>query len=522
MKLLHSSILVAHCFLAIAARAQTTSPTALPPAVETQLRALVNDPALRQAQFGVSIKALGTADTAQTFPAQAYVDAAQPLLWEQDGQKRFIPASNTKLYTAALALKYLGAGRTFPTRLAFSGTRQGDVLKGNLWLVGGGDPSLSSLDLHRFAAALQKLGIRCVTGDVIGDGSAFQSEGFGGRYPDGWTLDDTLWYYGMETSALAINRNQVDVTVEATQPGQLARVTAAPSAPDFINARVETRSPGSQAASATPQIQWERASGDSAIAPFLSVTGVIFPNQKESQGVAVPNPPRWAAQILKRALWQRGVRVEGVARGRVTGDKNEVLHTLSTHYSPPLQVLLANFLKPSDNLYGEMLLRGVSYYAPQPKVGFRPGTQSTSHALLFDWMRQSGIEIEGLRFTDGSGLSRYNLITPRATVQLLAEAEKLPGSMVFWDGLPIAGVDGTLRRRMRSTAEAPNPAQGNVRAKTGSFSIVSTLSGYVTTRDGHRLAVSLLTNFAPGDEARRVQNQIMTLLASCSWKEEIS
>jgi PBP4 family serine-type D-alanyl-D-alanine carboxypeptidase len=114
--------------------------------------------------------------------------------------------------------------------------------------------------------------------------------------------------------------------------------------------------------------------------------------------------------------------------------------------------------------------------------------------------------------TDGSGLSRYNLITPRATVQLLAPCNACRAAMRCGT-LAVAGVDGTLGRRMKGTA-----AQNNARAKTGTFSIVSTLSGYVTTRDGHRLAVSLLTNFArDGREARRVQDEVYALLAATQW-----
>jgi D-alanyl-D-alanine carboxypeptidase/D-alanyl-D-alanine-endopeptidase (penicillin-binding protein 4) len=504
------------------ARAQFVAPTALPPDVETRLRAILADPQVRQAHIGVSVKALGTAADVKVFPSQPYLDRSQPILWEQDAQKRFIPASNTKLYTAALALKYLGAQYTFPTRLAVAGKRVGSTLHSSLYIIGGGDPSLTTADLTQLAARLKAAGIRRVEGDIIGDGSAFEAESFGGRYPDGWTLDDTLWYYGMESSALAINRNQVDVTIEATQPGQAARVTVAPADSSFVRAQVETRSRNAQSTNPQPDIHWERAVSGSAIGPILKVSGVIFPGQKVSEGAAVPNPPMWAAQILKRVLQQNGIAVTGVARAKRV---NEIAlassSTLATHLSPPLKVLLAGFLKPSDNLYGEMLLRAVSYYATSANAGLRRGTAQASHQMLFDWFRVAGIESEGLRFTDGSGLSRYNMITPRATVQLLAEVEKLPDAEVFWDALPIAGVDGTLRNRMRGTAQNPNFAQGNVHAKTGSFSIVSTLSGYVTTRNGHRLAVSILTNFASGNEARRVQNEICSLLAQSTWTDRI-
>jgi D-alanyl-D-alanine carboxypeptidase/D-alanyl-D-alanine-endopeptidase (penicillin-binding protein 4) len=148
-----------------------------------------------------------------------------------------------------------------------------------------------------------------------------------------------------------------------------------------------------------------------------------------------------------------------------------------------------------------------------PGTGPVPERRRAGINCCFAWLKQNGVDTAALRMTDGSGLSRYNLVTPRATVQLLAAVQRLPGGDAMWNALPLAGVDGTLGRRMKGTA-----AQNNVRAKTGTFSIVSTLSGYVTTRDGHRLAVSLLTNFArDGREARKLQDEIYALLAATQW-----
>jgi PBP4 family serine-type D-alanyl-D-alanine carboxypeptidase len=158
-----------------------------------------------------------------------------------------------------------------------------------------------------------------------------------------------------------------------------------------------------------------------------------------------------------------------------------------------------------------MLLRAAARYSDN-RTG--SGTAARGNQLLFAWLKQNGIDTSALRMTDGSGLSRYNLITPRATVQLLAAVQRLPNGDALWDALPAAGVDGTLSRRMKAT-----PAQSNARAKTGTFSIVSTLSGYVTTRDGHRLAVSLLTNFArDGRSARQLQDDVFALLADTKWE----
>ena len=497
--------------------AQVVAPRALPAATGQQLRALLADPAIAQAHVGVSIVALGSVADAKSFPSQPYADKSQPMLWQQDANRRFLPASNTKLYTSALALKYLGAKRTFATSVQSNGVRDQSTLKGAISLVGGGDPSLKTEDLKSLSKQVFDAGIRHIEGDIIGDGTAFNAENMGGRYPDGWTLDDTLWYYGPEVSALAINRNQVDVTIEAATPGQAARVIVSPDGEDFaFRSTVKTVASTPQNKQST-SIRWERADDNAAIGQILSISGQIVAGEKNAQGLAVPDPARRAAQLFKRALQAQGIAVTGIARSQpyvFPRPANLPRQELARHESAPLATLLAGFMKPSDNLYGEMLLRATYLYAYQGVRKADDVASQMAHGMMFDWLKESGVDITGLQFTDGSGLSRYNLITPRATTGLLAAAEKLPDSQAFWNALPIAGVDGTLRRRMVGTPEMPDAARDNVRAKTGSFSIVSTLSGYVTTRDRHRLAVSVLCNFTRGDDARRVQNQIFSLLAS--------
>jgi D-alanyl-D-alanine carboxypeptidase/D-alanyl-D-alanine-endopeptidase (penicillin-binding protein 4) len=253
-------------------------------------------------------------------------------------------------------------------------------------------------------------------------------------------------------------------------------------------------------------LRFDRAADGNAISRVLTISGQVAPGETVTSGFAVADPSGWAASILQRALEARGVVVEGGYYPPLRGRGWNV----AVHESPPVRVLLQRFLKNSDNLYGEMLLRAAAFYSDN-----RPGsgTAARGHQLLFAWLKQNGVETAALRMTDGSGLSRYNLLTPRATVQLLAAVQRLPGGKALWDALPVAGVNGTLGRRMKGT-----PAQNNARAKTGTFSIVSTLSGYVTTRDGHRLAVSLLTNFArDGRNARRLQDEVYALLAQTQW-----
>jgi D-alanyl-D-alanine carboxypeptidase/D-alanyl-D-alanine-endopeptidase (penicillin-binding protein 4) len=486
------------------------APRALPAATSNKLRVLLANPALRDARIGLCVVALGTTSSAQQFAVRPYAGGNRPTLWAKDAEHRFMPASNLKLYTAALALRQLGAQRTFSTTVVARGAINNGVLDGELRLVGGGDPSLSSDDLRQLAQQVAATGLQRVRGDVVGDGSLFTAESFGGRYPDGWTLDDALWYYGPEVSALAVNRNQVDVFLTgASHSGEAATLRIEPSLELHrfsVLSNVTTGGKELAGKSTEELLRFDRATNGDAISRVLTISGQIAPGQTVTDGFAVADPPGWAAAIFHRALQEQGVTVEsGAIQASTAGSRN-----LAIHQSPPVRILLQRFLKNSDNLYGEMLLRAAARYSDN-----RPGagTATRGHQLLFAWLKQNGVDTAALRMTDGSGLSRYNLVTPRATVQLLAAVQRLPGGDAIWNSLPIAGVDGTLGRRMKGT-----PAQNNVRAKTGTFSIVSTLSGYVTTRDGHRLAVSLLTNFArEGGKARQLQDDVYALLADTQW-----
>ncbi|HVF11270.1 MAG TPA: D-alanyl-D-alanine carboxypeptidase/D-alanyl-D-alanine-endopeptidase, partial [Abditibacteriaceae bacterium] len=486
------------------------APRALPPATEKQIRALLAHPQLRDAHVGISIIALGTVPDANAFPARPYDDKQQPVLFAVDAEKRFMPASNVKLYTAALALRVLGPEKTFSTEVHITGDLSEGTLQGTLSLFGNGDPSLSTEDLRSLARQVAARGIKRITGGVFAQNCCIWADNFAGRYPEGWTLDDAIWYYGPEISALAINRNQLDITIEgAAQPGQPAKVTISPPVEHFpISAKVTTGGHELARKSTEEILHFDRSGVDGPISERLNIWGQVAPGQKITEGVAVPDPSRWAGALLKQALEENGVAVgtgltgprdmtplNAAPPGTTPRNANSPGGRRVRHDSPPLRILLRHLLKNSDNLYAEMLWRNADVYSGNPS---KIGTPVRGHEPLLSWLRENGVPTDSLRFTDGSGLSRYNLVTPAATARLLAAIERIPGSTAIWDGLPIAGVDGTLKNRMKSTAAA-----ANVRAKTGTFSIVSTLSGYVTTRDGHRLAISLLTNFARDGAAVR-------------------
>ena len=507
------------------------APSTLPRATQLEIEGLLRHPGLRNARVGVAVVALGEAKTPAQFPAAPYDNGAQPLLFGRDETKRFTPASNFKLFTASWALKTLGAKTTLQTRITAAPAQF--VLPGAwpdsetpptvLTLEGGGDPSLGSADIRALARQITEpiagadKGFFIVRAQNSPAGDLLDAEFGGRRYPDGWTLDDAIWYYGPVVTGLAVNRNQVDVTINgADKAGETASVASDPAAPFPILSSVVTVDKNDPRAG---KINWDRGDANSPLSQTLRVRGFIAAGARASQGIAVPDPAQWAAQILTDEIKAAGGKIANVSN--YTFENPAVV---AVHQSAPVGILMRRFLKNSDNLYGEMLLRRagatVAGDAPlPPNVGASvssDGVAAVAHRAMIRWLIQNKVPVEGLRMSDGSGLSRYDTLTPLAITRLLGVAQKLDGGDLFYDSLPIAGVDGTLKSRFKGSA-----AEGNLHAKTGTFSIANCLSGYVTTRDGQRLAVSILTNFVEdGELARRWQGRVMATLANASWTDK--
>ena len=521
-------LLCALALSAIAAQA-APAPTALPPATQTEIQRLLRHPGLQSGRVGIAVVALGQASTPAQFPATPYDGGAQPLLFGRDETKRFTPASNFKLFTALWALKTLGPDARFETQILGA---PAEFINESAWpaseqvplvvtLIGGGDPAFDAADLSEMARRAlavvpgQNKGFWIVRAQDSPAGALLNGEFGGRRYPDGWTLDDAVWYYGPPVTGLAFNRNQVDVTLlGAEKVGELATVQSDPVAPFQVISTVITVPKGDARAG---QIQWDRGDPDSPLGPALWLRGFIGAGEKTTEGIAVPDPQEWARTQLAADLKSGGGRIAELNGGYTT----DVAKVIATHQSPPVKTLLRQFLKQSDNLYGEMLLRraGATLPADAPLPAgvtiSSTGLAARAHRDLAVWLAQNGVPVQGLRFSDGSGLSRYDLATPLALARLLGVAQKLDGGADFYNALPIAGVDGTLKNRFKGSA-----AQANLHAKTGTFSITNCLTGYVTTRDGQRLAVSILTNFVEdGELARNWEGRVMATLAAAAWQK---
>ncbi|HEX8118409.1 MAG TPA: D-alanyl-D-alanine carboxypeptidase/D-alanyl-D-alanine-endopeptidase, partial [Pyrinomonadaceae bacterium] len=439
------------------------------------------------------------------------------VLFEQDARKWMQPASNMKLYTVAAALDRLTPDYRFvtsvyaPARPDAAGTVRGDLV-----VYGRGDPTFAvrfnpegntdySLAIDSLAADIYAAGVRRVEGDLVGDESYFT----GAPVPAGWEWDDLQWYYGAEVSALTVNDNSVDLSVKpGASVGAPARITLGPSTPLVtVVDRTTTSERGT-----TRDLSVTRPLGQNTI----EIRGRLpIDDRGYTASLAVSRPAMLFASMLRASLERRGVVFTGQTRtvdaqGRVEKPLPvSSLVELATRKSPPLSVIAAQTLKPSQNLYAELLLRTLGKVAgpPDPKLS----SEDAGEQVVRKFLTQAGIDPSGLVMNDGSGLSRSDLVTADTTLQLLVYMNRHRFGSEFRLALPVAGVDGTLRNRMKGT-----PAQGNVRAKTGTLGTATSLSGYVFSAAGERLVFSLMINNPPRDANPRTDftDVIAVLLAS--------
>jgi D-alanyl-D-alanine carboxypeptidase/D-alanyl-D-alanine-endopeptidase (penicillin-binding protein 4) len=488
--------------------------------LQSQIDQIVQQPALQSGFFAVKVVSLDTGKT----------------IFEHDANKFVRPASNMKLYTVAAALDRLTPDYHFVTSVYAKEKPENGTLKGDLTVYGRGDPSLAARfnngdyfkSINDLADRIVAAGIKRVKGDLVGDGSYFNGAPLGG----GWEWEDLQWGYGAPVSALTINDNAVDLTIKpADRVGAPVVITTGPPSASFITLRNQATT-GLRGSKRTLRIY--RGLG----ANTLEVTGIVPMGDSGFSGdVAVPDPALAFVTMLREALVRRGVRVDGRVRtvdarsgAEAIANNSAVpaatpaaalpLVEIASLQSPPFSVIAAQTLKPSQNLYTEIILRTLAKQGSTTMAATALAAETDEDAglqMVRDFLHQAGIADSDLYLNDGSGLSRNDMITANATVQLLSFMSKHKYASQFREALPIAGVDGTLRSRMRGTA-----AENNVRAKTGSLSSVASLSGYVTTAAGEHLVFSMMLNNYPDAAALRRDSidAIAVLLASFPGKTQ--
>ena len=425
-------------------------------------------------------------------------------LFTLNGGTLLVPASVAKLVSVATAADAVGWDYRYTTTLRATGPIADGVLRGDLLVVGSGDPSIGGRagdDLAAWVEALKAAGIRRIEGRVIGDDDLVDEP----RPQLAWAWDDLGYTTGALFGALNLAENRSTVTIA---PGPSSGMPAVVTVDQRLAFRVVTNRVATGPAG-SPQLLWpEQRPGDLSLTVAGSIPAAAPP---ASLGVAVGNPTLWFASALKSRLVRDAIEVSGDAvdiDDVVPTPARDTATVIHTHRSRTLAEIAQPLLKDSINLYAEALMR----------LNAAPGALPTNDAALEGLRKRLdawGISNASYQLVDGSGLSRRDAISADAVLSLLERMADPTGKSPFVTGLPIAGVDGSLSTRMKGTA-----AENNVRAKTGTMSNIRTLAGYVTTRDGERLAFVILINNFEGTSANANEalDAIAIRLASFSRK----
>lgn len=456
------------------------------------LDSMVSGPEFRNAHWGILIVDPESGDT----------------LYSHNAGKLFMPASNQKILTGAVSLARLGPDYRYSTAFVASGPVVDSVLQGDLLVLGTGDPSVSTsmredamLPLRQVADTLHARGVRRIAGTVRSGRDAFP----GDIYGFGWGWDDFDYAYSAPVDELVFNESFNRVTVIGTMPGQPPAVRVAPT-PRALRVEVEALTASSD--DSTARIRWFGSAGapSDTIRNVVRVAGSIRAGDSVSFNVAHRDPAGAYLDALTAALEARGIEVGTVSLATAEPRAD----TLFVQQSPPLREILPAFEKPSQNQIGEILIRTLGLEATGE------GTPAAGRRVIEEQLVAWGADTAGFAVRDGSGLSRHDYVSPETIVHVLDAMRRHPDFRVFYDALPIAGVDGTIRSRMRDT-----PAQNNLHAKTGTIDKARALSGYVTTADGRMLIFSTIANnhSVPNRYVERVQDVIGARLAASRWSD---
>lgn len=456
-------------------------------ALRFSIDSMLDAPETRQARWGVLIVDPDRGDT----------------LYSRDAGKLLVPASNMKIVTAAVALDLLGPDFRFATPVLARGDVRNGVLDGDLLVVGRGDPSVSDnaagdamLPLRAVADSLWDRGLRRVRGRLVAFGNAFPDANAG----TGWNWDDLDYAYGAKIDELLFNEGFSEVHVRGGKAvGDPPQALTTPSHV-FPRLRVQAttvaRGTGRDSVAQLDAVK-DTLSGD------VIVTGTVPPGDSATLEVTHRDPAEAYLAALREALVDRGIVV---ADSAIAAPAQRV-DTLLVMRSAPLSQILGTFLKPSQNQIGEMLFKTIALQLTDT------GSARVARRVVAERLRSWGAEANGFQVMDGSGLSRQDLVSPETIIRVLDAMRKSPHFQVYFDAMPVAGIDGTLRGRMRGTT-----AEGNVRGKTGTLSNVRSLSGYVTTANGRTLLFSVLCNnyLVPTAYVTRVQDTIAVRLSRLS------
>jgi D-alanyl-D-alanine carboxypeptidase/D-alanyl-D-alanine-endopeptidase (penicillin-binding protein 4) len=470
--------------------------------LQLKIRQVLSRPSLQRCRIGIKIVSLDTGK----------------IIFDEDSTKYFMPASNMKNFTVATALEKLTPNFRFVTSVyAPSAPDQDGLIKGDLIVFGRGDPTIffgiNSEDdikgMEKLAEKIASTGVKRIEGDLIGDESYFTSS----PIPYTWEWDDLQWYYGAQVSALSVNDNSAKLTITPSQKAdEKALVQVIPPESGFLLINEVKTIEGN-----SHQIQIRRKLGTN----ILEVSGSIGKDAKPFEAyVALPNPALTFVSILRSLLEQKGIIITGETKTvdseyRKKNPLSANLVELTKLESPPLGLIAQKTMKPSQNLYTELILRAMGEFLEETK-DLKKTSLDKGIVIVDKFLQEIGVPSGSVLMYDASGLSRHNLVTPDAVLKLYLFMKKSRFAESWYESLTIAGIDGTLKERFKGTL-----AEKNVRGKTGTINQVAALSGYVTTLSGEKLVFSIIVNNLP-DLSLRVStiDEIVLSLANFAGKSD--
>lgn len=426
-------------------------------------------------------------------------------LYKLNSNKTFVVASNMKLFTTATALIYLGPDYEYKTKIYYRGNiSSSGELNGDILIKGSGDPNISGRFYDDKVTAIPTLwadkikeqNIKIITGDIIADDSIFDRE----FIHESWPKDQLSEWYCAPVSGLSFNDNCINIIIKANKkPGTLAYVRTEPNTSyvKIINTCKITplKSKHSYSLYRRP------------LTNQIYVKGHVWSKaQQQEQWITIHNPPLFIATVFKDILENMNIRIMGKARVINDSDFNtdHKLHQLTetTSYLRPA-IKVTN--KRSQGFYAEQILKTLGAQIKNE------GSFSAGLYVIKDFLKKLGFSETQYQIADGSGLSKKNKITPKIITKLLYVMYRHKLSPIFLDSLPIAGIDGTLKNRMKK-----EPYRSRIKAKTGYVRGTSALSGYVKTLNEEIIAFSILVNKIKGGswQAKQLQDAICRLLVN--------